>query len=60
VLEITPPPIPKDLKFEIKSGKVRARTYIIFTISSDKMLDHWCYVIVDDFDEHFFLYWEFI
>jgi len=36
VPEITPPPIPEDLKTAIKSGKVRAPTHIISTISDDR------------------------
>uniref|UniRef100_A0A0D9V021 ATP citrate synthase n=1 Tax=Leersia perrieri TaxID=77586 RepID=A0A0D9V021_9ORYZ len=36
VTEITPPPIPEDLKTAIKSGKVRAPTHIISTISDDR------------------------
>ncbi|KAG8052027.1 hypothetical protein GUJ93_ZPchr0001g29542 [Zizania palustris] len=36
VHEITPPPIPEDLKTAIKSGKVRAPTHIISTISDDR------------------------
>ena len=36
VTEITPPLIPEDLKTAIKSGKVRAPTNIISTISDDR------------------------
>ena len=36
VPEVTPPPIPEDLKTAIKSGKVRAPTHIISTISDDR------------------------
>lgn len=36
VPEITPPAIPEDLKTAIKSGKVRAPTHIISTISDDR------------------------
>jgi len=36
VKEITPPPIPEDLSSAIKSGKVRAPTHIISTISDDR------------------------
>ncbi|CAL0300970.1 unnamed protein product [Lupinus luteus] len=36
VKEFTPPPIPEDLSFAIKSGKVRAPTHIISTISDDR------------------------
>lgn len=36
VTEITPPLIPEDLKTAIKSGKVRAPTHIISTISDDR------------------------
>ncbi|ONM31626.1 ATP-citrate synthase beta chain protein 2 [Zea mays] len=42
VTEITPPPIPEDLKTAIKSGKVRAPTHIISTISDDRG-DEPCY-----------------
>lgn len=34
--EITPPQIPEDLNTAIKSGKVRAPTHIISTISDDR------------------------
>ncbi|KAL9248669.1 ATP-citrate synthase beta chain protein 1-like protein [Drosera capensis] len=34
--EVTPPPIPEDLNSAIKSGKVRAPTHIISTISDDR------------------------
>lgn len=34
--EITPPQIPEDLNSAIKSGKVRAPTHIISTISDDR------------------------
>ncbi|VAH60508.1 unnamed protein product [Triticum turgidum subsp. durum] len=37
VPEVTPPPIPEDLKTAIKSGKVRAPTHIISTISDDRV-----------------------
>ncbi|VAI90856.1 unnamed protein product [Triticum turgidum subsp. durum] len=36
VPEVTPPPIPEDLNTAIKSGKVRAPTHIISTISDDR------------------------
>ncbi|CAN1281565.1 ATP-citrate synthase beta chain protein 1 [Linum perenne] len=36
VKEFTPPPIPEDLNIAIKSGKVRAPTHIISTISDDR------------------------
>ena len=36
--EVTPPPIPEDLNIAIKSGKVRAPTHIISTISDDRGL----------------------
>ncbi|KAJ0935363.1 putative ATP citrate synthase [Helianthus annuus] len=36
VKEITPPQIPEDLNTTIKSGKVRAPTHIISTISDDR------------------------
>lgn len=36
VTEVTPPPIPEDLNIAIKSGKVRAPTHIISTISDDR------------------------
>ncbi|MCH96074.1 ATP-citrate synthase beta chain protein 1-like, partial [Trifolium medium] len=36
VKEFTPPQIPEDLSFAIKSGKVRAPTHIISTISDDR------------------------
>ncbi|KAJ6726530.1 ATP-CITRATE SYNTHASE [Salix purpurea] len=36
VKEFTPPQIPEDLNFAIKSGKVRAPTHIISTISDDR------------------------
>ncbi|CAI0466974.1 unnamed protein product [Linum tenue] len=36
VKEFTPPPIPEDLNTAIKSGKVRAPTHIISTISDDR------------------------
>ncbi|KAK1293923.1 ATP-citrate synthase beta chain protein 1 [Acorus calamus] len=36
VTEVTPPPIPEDLNSAIKSGKVRAPTHIISTISDDR------------------------
>ncbi|ONK67601.1 uncharacterized protein A4U43_C05F1780 [Asparagus officinalis] len=36
VPEVTPPPIPEDLSTAIKSGKVRAPTHIISTISDDR------------------------
>lgn len=36
VPEVQPPPIPEDLKSAIKSGKVRAPTHIISTISDDR------------------------
>uniref|UniRef100_I1L0Q8 ATP citrate synthase n=1 Tax=Glycine max TaxID=3847 RepID=I1L0Q8_SOYBN len=36
IKEITPPPIPEDLSTAIKSGKVRAPTHIISTISDDR------------------------
>lgn len=36
VKEITPPQIPEDLSTAIKSGKVRAPTHIISTISDDR------------------------
>ncbi|KAJ8766237.1 hypothetical protein K2173_022296 [Erythroxylum novogranatense] len=36
VKEVTPPPIPEDLNSAIKSGKVRAPTHIISTISDDR------------------------
>ncbi|KAM3213123.1 hypothetical protein ACQJBY_065872 [Aegilops geniculata] len=36
VPEVTPPPIPEDLNIAIKSGKVRAPTHIISTISDDR------------------------
>ncbi|CAI0626572.1 unnamed protein product [Linum tenue] len=36
VKEVTPPPIPEDLNTAIKSGKVRAPTHIISTISDDR------------------------
>jgi len=38
VPEVTPPPIPEDLNIAIKSGKVRAPTHIISTISDDRGL----------------------
>lgn len=38
VPEVTPPPIPEDLNSAIKSGKVRAPTHIISTISDDRGL----------------------
>ncbi|KAG2395401.1 ATP-citrate synthase beta chain protein [Vigna angularis] len=38
VKEITPPPIPEDLSSAIKSGKVRAPTHIISTISDERDL----------------------
>lgn len=34
--EVTPPQIPEDLNTAIKSGKVRAPTHIISTISDDR------------------------
>ena len=34
--EFTPPQIPEDLNIAIKSGKVRAPTHIISTISDDR------------------------
>ncbi|KAM3213125.1 hypothetical protein ACQJBY_065872 [Aegilops geniculata] len=37
VPEVTPPPIPEDLNIAIKSGKVRAPTHIISTISDDRV-----------------------
>ncbi|VAI90857.1 unnamed protein product [Triticum turgidum subsp. durum] len=37
VPEVTPPPIPEDLNTAIKSGKVRAPTHIISTISDDRV-----------------------
>ncbi|XP_047174020.1 ATP-citrate synthase beta chain protein 2-like [Vigna umbellata] len=42
VKEITPPPIPEDLSSAIKSGKVRAPTHIISTISDERGEDQ-CY-----------------
>ncbi|KAJ4888122.1 ATP-citrate synthase beta chain protein 2 [Raphanus sativus] len=36
IKEVTPPQIPEDLSFSIKSGKVRAPTHIISTISDDR------------------------
>jgi len=36
VKEFTPPQIPEDLNTAIKSGKVRAPTHIISTISDDR------------------------
>ncbi|KAK7264713.1 hypothetical protein RJT34_32323 [Clitoria ternatea] len=36
VKELTPPPIPEDLNIAILSGKVRAPTHIISTISDDR------------------------
>ncbi|KAK6122591.1 hypothetical protein DH2020_043674 [Rehmannia glutinosa] len=36
VKEVTPPQIPEDLNIAIKSGKVRAPTHIISTISDDR------------------------
>ncbi|KAG6494630.1 hypothetical protein ZIOFF_042390 [Zingiber officinale] len=42
VPEIKPPQIPEDLKYAIKSGKVRAPTHIISTISDDRG-DEPCY-----------------
>lgn len=36
IKEVTPPPIPEDLNSAIKSGKVRAPTHIISTISDDR------------------------
>ncbi|XP_029129149.1 ATP-citrate synthase beta chain protein 1-like [Cajanus cajan] len=40
VKEFTPPPIPEDLNIAIRSGKVRAPTNIISTISDDR--GNWC------------------
>ncbi|KAG9143949.1 hypothetical protein Leryth_022968 [Lithospermum erythrorhizon] len=42
IKEVTPPQIPEDLKTAIKSGKVRAPTHIISTISDDRG-DEPCY-----------------
>ncbi|KAI0528908.1 hypothetical protein KFK09_001452 [Dendrobium nobile] len=42
VSEVKPPEIPEDLSFAIKSGKVRAPTHIISTISDDRG-DEPCY-----------------
>lgn len=36
VKEVKPPQIPEDLNIAIKSGKVRAPTHIISTISDDR------------------------
>lgn len=36
VKEVKPPQIPEDLNTAIKSGKVRAPTHIISTISDDR------------------------
>ena len=36
IKEVTPPQIPEDLSSAIKSGKVRAPTHIISTISDDR------------------------
>ena len=38
VKEVKPPQIPEDLNSAIKSGKVRAPTHIISTISDDRGL----------------------
>lgn len=39
IKEVIPPQIPEDLNIAIKSGKVRAPTHIISTISDDRGLD---------------------
>lgn len=39
IKEVIPPQIPEDLSIAIKSGKVRAPTHIISTISDDRGLD---------------------
>ncbi|RWW67914.1 hypothetical protein BHE74_00024608, partial [Ensete ventricosum] len=46
VPEVEPPQIPEDLKSAIKSGKVRAPTHIISTISDDRGL-------INEFGLHF-------
>lgn len=40
VKEVTPPQIPEDLNTAIKSGKVRAPTHIISTISDDRGMEY--------------------
>ena len=39
IKEVIPPQIPEDLNIAIKSGKVRAPTHIISTISDDRGMD---------------------
>lgn len=39
IKEVIPPQIPEDLSIAIKSGKVRAPTHIISTISDDRGMD---------------------